>query len=118
MFQKVDTLRLHIVPRGVELSDRYPSEGGWYGQEKRIMRKILVFSTLILFGLTMAGCRYCDGLRRGSMTQPWNAPTMPYCDSCTTCAPESPCGVCDSCTSDTSIMTTTTKAPTIMPAPN
>jgi hypothetical protein len=80
------------------------------------MRKMLVLTALVLFGATMAGCKYCDRLRRGSLTQPWNAPTMPYCESCTTCAPETPCGVCESCASGSSITTTTTKAP-MLPSP-
>lgn len=81
------------------------------------MRKMLVLTALALSVATMAGCKYCDGLRRGSLIQPWNAPTMPYCESCTTCAPESPCGVCESCESGSSITTTTTKAPIILPSP-
>ena len=81
------------------------------------MRKMLVLTAVALLAVTLAGCRYCDSLRRGSLVQPWNAPTMPYCDSCNTPEPGSSYGECDSCTSDTSITTTTTKAPTIMPAP-
>ena len=80
------------------------------------MRKMLIISALVLLGVTLVGCN-CDGFRRGSMTQPWNAP-MSCCDTCTTCAPESPCGVCESCATGTSVMTTTTKAPTLMPSPN
>jgi len=80
------------------------------------MRKMLAISALLVLGATLVGCN-CDRFRRGAMTQPWNAP-MSCCDSCTTCAPETPCGACESCTSDTSVMTTTTKAPTILPSPN
>ena len=85
------------------------------------MKKTLVLTVLTLWAATMAGCRYCDGLRRGSLTQPWNAPTMPYCENYSSCTPESPCGVCESCASSgSSITTTTTRAPTappILPSP-
>ncbi len=81
------------------------------------MRKMLVLTVLALSVATMAGCRYCEGLRRGSLTQPWAAPTAPYCDSCTTCTPEEPCGVCESCASGSTITTTTTKSPIVLPAP-
>lgn len=80
------------------------------------MRKMLVLAALAAFAVTLAGCKYCDGLRRGSLTQPWNAPTMPYCESCTTCSPEAPCGECESCGSGSSMTTTTTRVP-IMPEP-
>lgn len=81
------------------------------------MRKMLAVSALVLLGVTMTGCGICDGLRRGSMTQPWNAP-MSCCDTCTTCEPEAPCGVCESCTSGTTMSTITNKAPTMLPGPN
>ncbi len=80
------------------------------------MRKMLFLTAVGLFAVTLAGCKYCDGLRRGSMTQPYNAP-MGCCDTCTTCAPETPCGVCESCASGSSITVNSTKAPTMLPGP-
>lgn len=84
-----------------------------------MMRKMLVLTALGLLAVTFAGCRYCDSLRRGSLTQPFNAPMSPMgcCESCTTCAPQSPCGVCESCVGGSSITTTTEKAPLTLPSP-
>lgn len=81
------------------------------------MRKILILTALVLFAATIAGCKYCDRLRRGSLCQPFNAPTVPYCDTCTTCAPETPCGGCDACANGVPSMPTTTTKPLIMPGP-
>ncbi|NLS94485.1 MAG: hypothetical protein GXX96_20195 [Planctomycetaceae bacterium] len=78
------------------------------------MRKMLVLTALVLLAAAMAGCRYCDGLRRGSLTQSWNAPVSCY-EGCTVCTPEEPCGACESCGDGSSITTTTTKAPTEPP---
>jgi hypothetical protein len=83
--KKTDTLRLHIIGRGVELLGRWlREEARLFGREMSRMKKLILLTAVGVLMVGSAGCRSCDWFHRGAPARAVTMPAPMYYDPCAT----------------------------------